>query len=237
MKLKHTTESIAIDGRVNEAAWQTATWYPLSHLMVGKPAQAQDFSGRFKLLWQADALYLLAEIIDDKNVDQHPNPLLNYWDDDCLEIFIDEDASGGEHTTNFNAFAYHLALDNQVVDIGPNLPDGSTNFILLNDHVENRWQRTTTPPHPMIWEAKIYVYDDSFTLDNKQHQPVALTNNKVLGFMLAYCDNDGAPQREHFYGSTAITPVNGDKNLGYKDASVFSRLTLLPPKSDSTKKP
>ena len=48
-----------------------------------------------------------------------------------------------------------------------------------------------------------------------------------MGFMLAYCDNDGSPEREHFVGSHEITPVNGDKNLGFIDASVFGKITLV----------
>ena len=34
-------------------------------------------------------LYLLVEITDDVLFDQHANPLHLYWDDDCIEIFID----------------------------------------------------------------------------------------------------------------------------------------------------
>ena len=45
--------------------------------------------------------------------------------------------------------------------------------------------------------------------------------------MLAYCDNDGSLEREAFVGSTEITPINGDKNLGYITADVFEKLTLV----------
>jgi len=45
--------------------------------------------------------------------------------------------------------------------------------------------------------------------------------------MLAYCDNDGSPEREHFMGSHDIEAVNGDKNRGYIDASVFGDLVLV----------
>jgi hypothetical protein len=48
----------------------------------------------------------------------HRDPLVQYWDDDCLEIFLDEDFSGGDHQYNHNAFAYHVSLDNQAIDIG-----------------------------------------------------------------------------------------------------------------------
>ena len=41
-----------------------------------------DFSGRFKLLWDEHYLYLMAEITDDILFDQHADPLKLYWDDD-----------------------------------------------------------------------------------------------------------------------------------------------------------
>lgn len=51
---------------------------------------------------------------------------------------------------------------------------------------------------------------------------VTLFEGRNLGFMLAYCDNDGSKEREHFIGSTDIKAVNGNKNLGYITADVFS---------------
>jgi hypothetical protein len=80
----------------------------------------------------------------------------------------------------------------------------------------------------ITWEVAIKVFDDSFDETKTSNTPVTLTANKVMGFMLAYCDNDGSQHRENFIGSHPIEPVNGDKNLGYIDASVFDRLRLLP---------
>lgn len=222
----HAPVAPHIDGQP-DPVWDAAPWAPLDQLMVGSPAEAADFSGRYKVLWDAGRLYLLAEIIDDIAYDGHPDPRLQYWDDDCLEIFLDDDKSGGDHLTNFNAFAYHVGLDNQVVDIGPAKPDGSDNFILLNDHLQSRWRRSGQAPHAMLWELAIKVFDHRFDLA-KDNQPVTLQAGKQLGFMLAYCDADDGNGRQHFYGSQAIKAVNGDKNLGYKDASVFGTLLLLP---------
>ncbi|WP_163937261.1 CBM9 family sugar-binding protein [Paraferrimonas sp. SM1919] len=216
--------AIVIDGKIDKT-WDKASWAPLDKAIIGQLPHPTDFSGRYKLLWDKQHLYVLAEIQDDVLFDARPDPTDKYWDDDCLEIFVDEDASGGEHQFNFNAFAYHLGLDNQVSDIGPMLGE-KVNFITLNAHVRNRWQRQTEPPYKIIWEAAVKLYDDSFTLDSN-HQPVTLYKGKTIGFMLAYCDNDGSAERESFIGSHEIAPVNGDKNLGYKDASVFARYTLV----------
>ena len=222
-----------IDGQAKDLAWQHGTWRSLSELIVGSQPSKDDFSGRYKILWDEQKLYILVEITDDVLFDQHANPLHFYWDDDCIEIFIDEDASGGNHQFNFNAFAYHVALDNQAVDIGYKNSDGSPDFLALNDHINNKWQRSSTAPYVMTWELAIDVYDDSFTyqaFDNKKEfsgKPVKLFKGKKLGFMLAYCDNDGSKEREHFIGSTPITAVNGDKNLGYITADVFETIELV----------
>ncbi len=217
---------ITIDGMASEPGWSDAEWRNIDKHILGEQPERQDFSGRYKLLWDERHLYLLAEITDDVLFDQHADPLLRYWDDDCLEIFIDEDGSGGNHQYDYNAFAYHVALDNQAVDIGGRLEDGSPHFILLNDHIESRWKRQATQPHTVLWEVAIKIYDDSFH-PGEASQPVALAVGKTMGFMLAYCDNDGSVEREHFVGSHDIEPVNGDKNLGYIDASVFGSIRLV----------
>lgn len=220
----HTDTAPRIDGRMDSALWDKAEWQPLTHVMIGDKPTKEDFSGRFKLLWNNDALYLLADIQDDHLSDTYADPLERYWDDDCLEIFIDADRSGGDHLNTYNAFAYHVALDNQVVDIGPAKGEESKPR-LFNDHVKSAWKRSAEKPHHIIWETAIRVFGDDFQY-GEVNTPVALKAGMKMGFMLAYCDADGG-DREHFVGSQDIVPVNGDKNLGYKDASVFGELTLV----------
>jgi len=218
---------ITIDGIANEKSWQSPSWQPIDKLILGSMPSTEDFTGRFKIIWDEQQLYLLVEITDDILFDQHADPKHLYWDDDCLEIFIDEDASGGNHQFSYNAFAYHVALDNQAVDIGEKNTDGSDNFVLLNDHLTSYWRRSESAPNKVVWEVALRVYDDSFTFGAESQHPVNLSLGKKLGFMLAYCDNDGSKEREHFIGSTDIKAVNGNKNLGYITADVFQRLTLV----------
>ena len=211
-----TATAPIIDGQV-DSLWQAYNWQPMDFLILGDKPTAEDFSGRFKLTWDENALYLLTEITDDVLSDAYPDPTQSYWDDDCLEIFLDPDGSGGDHLYNDSAFAYHLALDGHAVDIG----NKAGEIVLLDHHVENQWRRQNEAPYRLIWEAKIGFFDSIATLS-----PSELKAEQIFGFMLAYCDADGQGSREHFMGSTPITPIDNDKNLGYKTADVFAKMQL-----------
>ena len=205
-----------VDGIPDDEAWNQGDWVELQYSIIGTNPASEDFSGRYKVVWTPEYLYVLAEITDDVLVDSTANPLKSYWNDDTLEFFVDEDASGGDHHKNDNAYAYHVALDNQVVDIGP---DGAP--ALYPTHVVAAWKRDLAHPHRVYWEARIAVYGEGADTARK------LTENETLGFMLAYCDADTANGRDHFFGDVEIDPVNGDRNRGYIDASVFGKLTLV----------
>lgn len=216
IKVKQAKETMTIDGIANETIWENSEWHQLDQLWLGESYTADDFKGQYKLSWTKDALYLLAEIQDDVIVDIHKDPLVAWWDDDCLEIFIDEDNSGGEHQFNHNAFAYHIALDGNVVDMSPK-KEGK----LYNSHIESKRKVTG---NTTLWEVKIKLYDDSY-IDDIPHEPTTLHANKNIGFALAYCDNDYSAERENFIGSI---PVEGDnKNRGWIDANIFGTLQLI----------
>ncbi len=228
-------EAPVIDGDPGDPAWSQSGWHELKHLMLGSQPTADDFRGRYKVAWTPEYLYVLAEIVDDVLIDSHPDPLQFYWEDDALEVLIDEDASGGIHQFNYNAFAYHIALDNQVVDIAPFRTDtdrveGNFNVRTYPRHVKAAWRRDLKEPHKLYWEVRIAVYDDSYsdpvTTSGTPAKPVVLAAGKKLGFIVAYCDADSPAGREHFMGDVEIEPVNGDRNRAYIDAGVFGELTL-----------
>jgi hypothetical protein len=205
-----------IDGVADEAAWETAPWRELSHRWLGPEYSSDDFQGRFKVVWAPDRIYLLVEIVDDVLIDRYRDPLVHYWDDDCLEIFVDEDFSGGDHQYSHNAFAYHVSLDNQAVDIGTDRQPRN-----YSDHVESRWkQRGNT----VVWELAIEIYSDKYDDASPSNQPVRLSAGKVIGLMLAYCDNDGSEFRENFIGSELVPAGKTDR--GWIDAGLFGKVLL-----------
>ena len=234
-----SAQAPVLDGQPSDAGWKLAEWQTMDHLMWGTLPEKEDFSGRYKLIWAQNKLYLLAEIIDDVLFDSHPDPLDQYWEDDALEIFIDADASGGDHLLNYNAFAFHISLDNQAADMGPYLTEADrtaekTHVRMFPDLIKSVWQRSAGDPHAVYWEVEITPvgddYQDSSPEAQAAIQAIDLQAGMKMGFMLAYCDSDGELSnrgREHFMGDVEVEPVDGDRNLGYKTASVFGEITLV----------
>lgn len=206
-----------IDGIADDSAWQSADWRELSHRWLGPAYTPDDFQGRYKVVWTPDRVYLLVEIVDDVLIDTHRDPLVQYWDDDCLEIFLDEDFSGGEHQYNHNAFAYHMSLDNRAIDIGTDQRARD-----YTQHVESRWRQSGDK---VTWELAISIYTDGYVDDSTDNEPVVLASGKVMGLMVAYCDNDGSDLRENFIGSESVP--YGPTDRGWIDAGLFGSLLLV----------
>jgi hypothetical protein len=205
-----------IDGVADEAIWKRARWQGITHRWLGPEYSATDFQGRFKVVWTTERIYVLVELVDDVLFDSHRDPLVQYWDDDCLEIFLDEDYSGGDHQYNHNAFAYHVSLDNQAIDIGTDkLPHS------YSQHVQSRWQQRGDK---VVWELAIDIYTDAYVDGSTKNTPVKLSKGKVMGLMIAWCDNDGSELRENFIGSESAPGENKDR--GWIDAGLFGSLVL-----------
>ena len=213
-KILGTTSNMIIDAKADEPIWNKLAWRQLDQVLIGDDLDPNDFSGRYKLTWNDDALYLLIEVIDDVLADTHPDPTIQYWDDDCVEVFVDQDASGGDHLNDYNAFAYHVGLDRLVSDIGPYEKGGQAYAQTYNSHVNSQWTRLETNTNTVLWELEIFTFDDSFMPVDKTAKPSPLKEAQILGYMLAYCDADLSSSREHIIGSFPKTGINGDKNLG-----------------------
>jgi len=211
------TQALTIDGIADESVWQEARWQELTHRWLGPEYTPDDFQGRYKVVWTTDKLYILTEFTDDILIDSHRDPLVQYWDDDCLEIFLDEDFSGGEHQYNHNAFAYHMSLDNQAIDIGTD--KRARNY---SHHVESRWKQHGDT---VVWELAIDIYTDTYEDGSDKNAPITLSGGKQMGLMVAYCDNDGSELRENFIGSEPVT--DGPKDRGWIDAGLFGSLLLV----------
>ncbi len=205
-----------INGVSDDAIWENVEWHALDQVWLGAAPTPEDFSGRYKIAWDENNLYLLAEIADDTLIDIYQDGLQRFWDDDCLEVFLDEDASGGDHQYNYSAFAYHIALDGRVVDTRPDKNAG-----YFDDHCISRRK---SEGKVSTWEVAIKVFSGKKYEEGGENIPMLLKSGKKMGFALAYCDNDHSAERENFVGSIFID--GDDKNRGWIDASVFGLLVL-----------
>lgn len=214
-EISKTNETILIDGMANESTWNEASWYPMDQVWIGQPIDSSDFQGRYKLTWNDDALFVLVEVTDDVLRDVFENPLERWWDEDCVEIFVDSDNSGGDHQFNHNAFAYHIDTAGNVVDIiAENTPK------LFNKDLSSS---RITEGNKSIWEFKIPLYADSYTY-GEENKSITLSSGNKVGFAIAYCDNDTSDHRENFIGSVEVE--GPDKDRGWKDAGIFGTLIL-----------
>ena len=54
-----TKNAPVVDGAANDDVWKEGDWHEMTSLMWGTAPEPSDFSGRYKLRWNKDALYLL----------------------------------------------------------------------------------------------------------------------------------------------------------------------------------
>ncbi len=222
--LAEETDTIpVIDGSSADACWTNAKWQTIDQTWFpyGGVIASNDFSGRYKVVWSSvtNKLYFLVEVIDDALVKGYTFPADGWWNWDCVEMFIDEDHSGGVHTYNNNAFAYHITAGNavdsfQAIDLGSDQKP-----INYSNHLKVSIKNTGTT---YIWEIELTVYDATLN-------EVKLAKDKVSGFVLAYCDNDNPNEspktRDNFIGSIAIDQAHS--NDFYMNASLFGQLKLV----------
>lgn len=210
------TTAPVIDGSA-DAVWDRASWAPIDVFWLGTQPNpsTQDYSGRYKALWDEDYLYLLFDITDDRIYDGVRDALDRYWEDDTVELFIDENKNGGQHGYNTSAWAYHISTYGDVVDYTTSGPK------LLNDHIDTR---LVSVGSKHLWEIRVRIYGEDYA-DWKTNTPLKLFSGKLMGFSACYIDNDGSPQRESMMGS--VNTPGHKNNQGYLDASVFGSLRLV----------
>jgi hypothetical protein len=206
-----------IDG-VADAIWSRASWTNIDVFWLGTQPNpsAEDYSGRYKALWDENYLYLLVDITDDVLYDGVRDPLDRYWEDDTVELFIDEDKSGGDHGYSTNAWAYHISTLGDVVDIT------NSGAKLLNDHIT---VKRVSQGSKHLWELRISIYGDDYADWKPVNVPRTLFSGKIMGFSASYIDNDGSPQRESMMGS--VNTQGHKNNQGYLNADVFGSLQLV----------
>ncbi|MGD0037528.1 MAG: sugar-binding protein [Bacteroidota bacterium] len=238
-----------IDGIGNDACWQNVPWQPIAQVWIpyGAIVDSNDFSGRYKVVWSSttNLLYFLIEVHDDVFVDGFvPGQQPDIYNFDISEVFIDENASGGDHqydtdTTNAeNAFAYHM--------YAPCPADGQVTTALYADDIAgtpSKNQRVNYTSHfpqfalrrtgqTAVREFSLIVYKDTYDYTSTDSAKAAarsqLYTGKMMGLSVAYCDDDhpnrNPKARDKMIGSV-WEPYPG--NLHYQNANYFGRVKLV----------
>ena len=214
-----------IDGEDRDVCWANTGWYYIDQTWItwGEHIDSSDFNGRFKVSWSEgeNLLYYYVEITDDAFIDGYIFPDGGYPDFDIVEIFIDEDQSGGLHVfddnaqwgqNSENAFSYHIAID--AIAEG----EVASSFVVC-DIDGTDWSNSIIidyaghfPELAMKKEGNIYkyefslkVYDDTYDHSDPEASRVSLTLNREMDMSVAYCDNDQADgERDNFFGSVWV---------------------------------
>ena len=232
----HTNTVPVIDADSSDLCWQAAKWQSINYFWMsyGVPIPPADFSGRFKVLWNrtTNLLYFLVEITDDVFVKGYTfaNNNGTYPNYDVVELFIDEDRSGGTHTFDNNAFAYHItggnsSLSYTAVDIwGSNWANNKVDY---SNHLPE-FVRAFDGNH-YYWEFSLMALKNTFTpTATPADHKATLSVGKRMGLTVAYCDNDNPNEnplvRDNFIASKYVPQAN--YNDSYMNATLFGSLLL-----------
>jgi hypothetical protein len=248
------TSPPVIDGHGNDDCWQNISWQSIDQVWIpwGGTIPDDDYSGRYKIAWsqEENLLYFLVEIEDDYFVDGYQfGQTADIYHYDIIEVFIDEDHSGGLHVFDGtgsvaqqygsnaeNAFAYHMYCP---------FPDpGKTATALyVGDLDGTGWSDAQSPNyashfpafamvlnnHTAVREFSLIVYDDTYENNRADQSRVQLVEGKVIGLSLACCDNDGVDEnpktRDNFFGSVAVPEQK--YNDHWMDAGGFGTVKLI----------
>ena len=241
-----------IDGSGDETCWQDVTWQSIDQVWIeyGKSVDPKDYTGRYKVVWssQTNLLYFLVEVTDDVAVDGFIRDVTTgNYNFDIVEVFIDEDHSGGLHvfdgtpsggmgTNAENAFSYHIYADfpengqvNTDFDVGD--LDGTGWGDSFNPYYADHFPGFALKKQGNLYtrEFSLIVYDDTYENNNKESARVSLTEGKVMGLSLAVCDNDDPDEepktRDHFFGSVWVPAA--EYNDHWKNADGYGRIKLV----------
>lgn len=240
----HTNTVPVIDGDTADVCWSTTVWHDINYVWIvpgtpptTAPSSPADFTGRYKVLWNktTNLLYFIFEITDDVFVNGYVfGKDTGYPNYDVVEVFLDEDRSGGDHTFSNNAFAYHITSGNSNVEYNAVDMYGVSwqNYNIMNysNHLPE-FKRRFDGRH-YYWEFSLMVLKDTYVQapvnDNPAASKSTLTVGKRMGMSVAYCDNDGLnenpPTRDHFIGSKYLEPAN--QNDSWWNASLLGSLIL-----------
>jgi hypothetical protein len=225
-----------IDGMGDDACWNNVRWQTIDQVWInyGEVIDSSDYYGRYKIIWSSkeNLLYFLVEVVDDVAIGGFVQGVTaDVYNYDIIEVFIDENKSGGPHINDNpvtfenaeNAFGYHIYAG------FPNEGEVTKEYwvgdipIPHTDHLPEFALRKTGNVYTREFSLK--VFNDTYEEGFPEASRVELTNGKIMGLSLAYCDNDvDDGQRDNFFGSVWVSEAN--YNNHWMNADDFGTVKL-----------
>lgn len=106
-----TRDAIHINGQANEAAWQNAAWTTDFIDIQGEHMPHPTFRTRCKILWDANNLYIFAELEEEHIWAYYDKQDMIVYHENDFEVFIDPD--GDTH----NYFEFEVNTQNTLFDL------------------------------------------------------------------------------------------------------------------------
>lgn len=234
-----------IDGSASDACWNVAKWQAIDQTWIpwGEYIEPDDFTARYKTVWSSSTnlMYFVVEITDDIISDAYkPGETADIYNFDMIEVFIDQDKSGGEHVSDSNtsnaenAFAYHIFA--KVPEIGIVSYD-----YYVTDIASTGWNTDFSNHLPdfaisydgdvRTYEFSLIVYDDTYGERDDESARVTLQKDMIMGLSLAANDDD-EPEinpimttRDNMIGSVAVLEQNNNNHWMLADD--FGTVMLL----------
>lgn len=211
-----------IDGNLTEQEWGSAAWDSTNYLwqpVPNDPFDKQDFFARFKILWcpTNNRLYVAVKIQDDVYLPGETCPD-EPQDQECVEVFLDPDHSGGVYAGTGNAFSYHIITNGDAFN-PLFVPYNSSNLIGTNlrNHI-----RLGLSGDSLIWEMEFKLYS-KYQIDHDSVEKI-MAPGDTIGFSIAYNDEDDNDcERDNMVG---WVEVHDDDS--WQNSNRFGNLALSP---------
>ena len=176
LEVFYSLHPVAIDGVLDDV-WVGRDWKEMNHTVKGEEnlTHPGDLNVRWNSLWHTDTLYYIMEVLDDSLVADDDL----YWQDDCVEFWLDGDNSKGDTHDGINDLGFQFRYN-------PSL--GIDLFQSIGPAVDLKEIRQAAKPMHGGWRVEV-----AFPLDILGIAPY---DSIRFGMDLDYNDDDSGGERE-----------------------------------------
>lgn len=182
--------TIKLDGKLNDQAWQYAPWHFISSQDASVPApNDRNASLKFAVCADNEYLYVGFEITDDKVI-YGEDTGCNVWKDDSVEVYID---GGNEKAGAYDVNDAQITIGADFIDQEPN---EATAAKLLGGCVGTTQGPTTGTIATGKKTTNGWDLEVAIPLKNKGWN-IKVSNGSKIGFNVQYNDDDSGGDRDY----------------------------------------